>query len=265
MATTATALATVMKGRARVQSSEGISDATLESLITAGLTEHNPSLTFATLPTAQEELVILLGWIRLCVVRAGKAAQEGNLSGPSGYGQDRNTPYYKNMDLAKNLRAQYDSLAKSLGLAATQETQSVVVSDLLKPAVVHRGEATSEHYTPAPPVPVLALETDLNTEAVLIWTFPHWDQFYSFILFTSDSTTEQIYQDWNMASQTTTPRISNLATKLIEWYDNDVRAVKVTDLDRAKDQRFLLVVRSKTDTYSYSNEVVIEIPVPPAP
>jgi hypothetical protein len=259
---TAAAILALLKDRAQVQTSEELSDAFLTTLIDASLAEHNPSLSYSLLPANQVEPVLLLSWSRLANVRAGRFASDGNLSGPAGFGQDRSTPFAKNMQLAAELRKQYLSICIGLGIAAAGESSGVVVSDAVVPSDIRLEGALVEHESPAPPAPVLTITLQAEpTEVVASWTFPGFDRFEAFLLVNSEGDdVEAVYQDWNYISQSTVPRISNLATLISTIYQTDIRAVKVTNLNREVDQAFLLVVRTLDGMYSYSNQVTVHVP-----
>ncbi len=257
MATSAVTLAVTLKRRASVQASEDITDDDLAVLLTEALTEHDPDLTFTTLPTNQEYCVILLGWIKVCYVRAGKTSNDNNLSGAAGFGQDRNTPYYKAIDLAKQLRKEYESLCATLSIDPNPAAPSITVSTLRVLNTRYLGVAPLSE-APVPPAPVLSVTEDAGAEAVLAWTFTDFDDFNAFILYTV-SGTNPIYQAWNFNSVTGTPLVSDAAEQIGRYSVEDLRGLKLTEIDRTQITRLLLVVQSASGRYNYSNELTLPV------
>ncbi len=258
---TATNIASSLEKRASVQASEGITPSDLNELVTAALAEHNFALTFATLPDNQTELVLLLAWIRLCYTRASKIVNDANLSGAAGFGQDRNTPFAKNMQLAASLRSQYDFLCDKLGLDPTPAASSVVVSSLRMADALLSGAPVPLSVAPVPPIPVLSVVGDISgTSLIIAWTFAPFEYFYSFILLNLIGTIDPIIkQEWNIISQSTVPRTSNLATVLFTLHDPRQLSLKLIDIDRSQVQRYMIVAKSKAEDYSYSNEISLPI------
>lgn len=259
MALTTQKIASQLNTRARVQPSEGFDLSFLGQLVDAALIEHNSSLTIDTLPDNQGECVLLLAWIRLCYDRASSIVNNPNVSSASsGFGSDRNTPFQKNLQLAKSLRDQYISLCQSIGIDPSPEPNSIFVSSLIVSDPLKQDMAVPLSAAPTPPSPVLSVVSSNlgSSEVIIAWTFSEFDFFKSFTLFNLQGT-DPIRQDWNFSSQSSYPKINNIAQNLGTFYVEQLRSVKVTEVDLTQVQRFILVATSLSQTYSYSNEVVI--------
>lgn len=107
--------------KASIQPSESVSAEDFEELFTQAVLLHNSSYTVSpalcTVPEQESLPIVLLAWADLCFIRAAKFASQPNVSGAAGFGTDRNTPYYKQMDLRKSLLDTYTRTCQSLGLA----------------------------------------------------------------------------------------------------------------------------------------------------
>src|SRR5688572_26741086 len=108
-------LVTKLREDAVIEPSEGIADAKIEQWIRESIRKHDSTLDLTAIPDEEDEAVTLLAWIQLCYHRASKYSAEASTSGANGYGTDRNTPYYKLMDLAKHLQARYDRVVADSG------------------------------------------------------------------------------------------------------------------------------------------------------
>lgn len=251
---TVSSLVDQLKALASIQASELFAAGDLNSYMIAALRQHDKNMSAATLPVSEEEPVITLAWIKVCYVRASRYSSQPNVNGASGYGQDRNSPYNKNMDLAKNLMKRYTELVTDLGIehgGAGVSVGNLIVKDLsfdgLVPLIAN------------PNIPPLLLaETDFGeTFSVLDWTFDTFDNFREFLLFhlIGDA---PIFQEWNFNSSVGTPKISDNAKKVFSTLDYRATAVKITDLDKTLVNRFLLVVRSRSENFGYSNEITLQ-------
>ena len=257
-------LLTTLKLRSGVQSSDGIADATLEYFLNTSLAQHNPAYTFDTLPAREEELVILLAWIMVCETSASTSVNESNLKSSSsglagGYGQDRNTPFHKNLDFIKYLKQRYADLSRSIlnsdtGLSATEG--QVVMGTL------YRTNDEIDALTPlrTSPVPPIALSnaTPLNTSVVLKWSFPPFENYYSVVLF--KSSTPNIREEWNHDSVSDIPEISSSSERLVDIKDPTQRAVKVINLSPSTQYYFLAVLKTNSGRFAYSSEVSVTTP-----
>lgn len=247
-----------LKLDAQIQDSEGITHAMLDSYISDALKEHNAAYTIDTLPVKEVELVKILAWVRVCLTRASNAVNLSDLSGTQGYGQDRNTPYRKNIDMAASLKERYAELAPRLTQATIVPEGVVVVSS------VHLSAPEIDAPVPfnppvLPPLPVLTVTTPTATEAVLSWTVQSFSFFAEFIIVALNHDTDSLLQEWNFNSVSTIPKIHDSAQILYRSYTPSLRSIKVTSLDRATKLRFAVVVRSQTNEYTVSNECVLNV------
>lgn len=256
MPTTQAAVQAKLVSWARIQATESISDADQKDCVDGGLAEHNPELSYPTLPDNQVEPVVILAWIRLNDLRAGKVSQTNNTSTP-GFGADRSTPFDKLMKFNEELRKRYDTLCARLGIGSSSASSIVVGNNRIKDA--RTGEQTPDYAAAAPPAVLLTQDLLISTELVVSWTFGKFDFFDSFILIQLTHPTALIYQSWNYTSTTSIPRINNSAIVIGQFYAQDLRSLKIEGIDRAFLQRFMVVARSINGLCTYSNELVIAI------
>lgn len=259
MASAATLLAD-LKFRAGVQTNEGFTDDQLTGLLTTALAAHNPSLnSIGLLPDAEGILVTYLAWADLCEIRAARFAFAQNTSVPSGFGQDRNTPYYKCMDMAKMLRKRYSDTCSALNISTGAFAPKISTLSAVVPeydALTPTGEE--------PTLPAIALKladgesTTEGTTYVLQWAMQQFTNFHSFELYHIVGS-DPIYQSWNWDSTVfpNTPQINDSASLIKTITNESTRGVKVTNITKTSTNRFLLVVRSASDSVGYSNELVI--------
>ena len=195
-----------LKSQASIQVSEvGLDNTLLDSFIAAALSEHNPSYTLATIPDIEEELVLLLAHIRVCIWRANDAARNGNLnSSGSGFGEDRTSPVSSNLKVADRLRLRYDQLCGRMGLPSTAQQGTVSVSSNLVDDATLNGAMVPLSEAKDPPAPLLLLRAVVadNTKVIASWAMPsEVFDFDAYLLFLLDSGSD-IFQNWNWNSST---------------------------------------------------------------
>lgn len=251
-----------LKRQARVQPSENFTDPDVEGFINAALREHNSNYTIGTLPAAEEELVLLLGWIRLCHSRAAQWAQAADTGGQARLGQDNDTPFKKNMSLAKSLKLRYDELRIGLGLESKSDVIEVSTStaqDTWTEAEVPL--ALSRPLT----APVLSLAAGESlaegTTYILKWTVERSENFQEWRLFhmaTASNGAATIREEWNQFSAAKTPQISDAAALVKTISDQQILCLRVTGVDKSQRNLFLLVAVSRSGKYSYGNELELK-------
>lgn len=261
MATLST-LRDALKRQARIQASENFTDADVDGFLNSALREHNSDYTVDVLPAAEEELVIILGWIRLCHSRAAQWAQSADTGGQARLHQDNDTPFKKNMSLAKSLRERYDSLYLSLGLeekATSIEVTTVTAQDAWVEAEVPLS------LSRALEAPVLSLASGesktTGTTYILKWTVERSENFQEWRLFhlaTDPSSTDTIRQNWNQFSTAKTPQISDSASLVKTISDQQILCLKATGVDKTKRNLFLLVAVSRSGLFSHGNELELK-------
>jgi hypothetical protein len=255
--------AVIDTGEAPFTASDG---AFMDTLLTEALARHNADYSFDTLPSREYPLVIILARIRVCDIRAQRFANDPSFSGTSGYGQDRNTPFYKTTQLIKVLQDQYASMAAALGVEVSTDaaTSAVHVSTLR--IMDSRVDAYLPTSVDLPPVPTLSIENadpDDDLEAVILaWVLPVFDNFHSYRLavleLAAEDTTSVILQPWNEASTTGIAGLNN-SVEIVELaIEQTTKQTKLTGLTDDKNYRFVLVVTSRSDLITLSNEVVLE-------
>ena len=102
----------------------------LTNYLASAFRQHGTVDSLAVLPTAQYDLVVILAWEKVCLFRANAFARASSQSAPQGFGQNKDTPYYKNTLMAKELRERYNRERIQLGLSSMDSgaTNSVQVS-----------------------------------------------------------------------------------------------------------------------------------------
>jgi len=111
---TLTEIADKLTVRARVEDSEQID---VLALVQDAVEQHNSSWSGTdTVPLSHSFPVLLLAWIGLCKQRASNYVNQSSTKTGSGvvFGTDRDTPYYKNMQMAKELQKQYEESIKKI-------------------------------------------------------------------------------------------------------------------------------------------------------
>ena len=233
------------------------SDNRLGAFIEGAVVQHNPRLTLATLPLSLEEAITTLAWVKLCLVQAAEAAKDPNLRGPTGYGSNRNQIYDSLIALSEKLYKRYQMLAQAAG--STDGAGSIVVGqlvvrdqrfDCLVPLL------TNEN------IPAISLAVDNATDTtsnyfILHWEFPAYENLFTFaIIALIGNGTDPIYQVENYTSASGIPCINDAATIVSTTRIARLRAFKITGIDKTVQARFMVVVRSASDTYAYSNELL---------
>jgi hypothetical protein len=236
----------------------------LETLLGDAIVAHNPNLVVATLPDKEITLVMLLARVKICHLRAQKMAGESNLSGTGGYGTDRNTPFYKLMALAKELKAEYIALAAQLGVdvPSDQPQGQVTVSSLL----IESGGlgVRTPLRVNMPPCPVLTL-TSADTSAgsiLLTWVIPDFEDFrrYRVALISfpiGEEDAHSVLDPANSFEESEIPGILQSATIMDLALLQSARAVGLSGLDLSnKNYAIVLVVENTVGNISLSNQIL---------
>ena len=231
------------------------------TIIGEAIASHNPLYSIDTLPDTEEGLVILLATAKVCRMRATKYANDNSVSGAGGFGQDRDTPYYKNKDAEQKLLESYATECARLGIAAISMPSISVSSLRIKSdtlgIIVPLG-------TDRPPSPYLSyVKATDGLSALLSLTLPSFNNFDSYQLavlpvLLGDSATTVLRQEWNEDSSCGIPGLANLAEITALTLPQTTHQLKLEELDLATyDYKVVLVVRSAAGYYSYSNEFSI--------
>jgi hypothetical protein len=238
---------------ANIQSSENFTTASLTAYICRAIKMHDKNLTIQTIPCDEEEPIVTLAWIKVCLVRASKFAREANISGAKGFGMDQKTPYDKQMDLVRKLTDRYSELCAKLRINRNQVVLGqIFVRDDIFDALVPLFQT--------PDAPVILLRAGCvssNGVVVLQWSVENYSDFFQVLVFWYENQLAPIYQEWNFDSANGIPNTNNSATVLHTFNDPTVLSAQVTGLDPTQTHRFLLVFRSRTYRYIYSNELVV--------
>jgi hypothetical protein len=268
MATTTLAeMVASLKFKSQVQSSENFDDPeALELLVTEAGEKHNSTYvisgTSCTVPANEKEAIVLLAWIELTFIRAQKFATESQ-SGGGGFSTDRNTPYYKLMDLAKKLDGRYKEVCTTLGLQTFYGSGGITSSEVTVESLDLSAQTPLETSLP-PTAAVLtaspAAQANGDGTVVLSWTFKDNGNF-AFYAICHIEGNESLIQDWNFESESGIPRIHDSAnvTKITRMDQKSAKVLELTVSSGTKN-RFVIAVGSKSGKYSYSNEIVLTQP-----
>jgi hypothetical protein len=243
-----------------VQPSENFADPNdFNRIVVRAATRHNKAYTCAvdscTIPTTEHFAVVLLAWSDLSIIRASRfATQASTTQSGTMFGTDRNTPFYKCMELSKKLGEQYEEECKSLGLEIYAGYGSVSLSTVTCENVDLEAQTPIEFALNPPAISLTAADVQGDGTAILRWTQDFHTNFATYKLFYH---TSEIYQDWNITSARC-PRINADAQFVGALNDQASKAIKLTDLSTVSGttHHFLIVCVSRSETYAYSNEVV---------
>lgn len=265
--TTLSKLADKLRKNSRVNDSENFAYPNdYNDIVVDAVYQHNPqySVTEAScnVPLREEYPVVLLSWSMLCVIRASKFASESQGS-QGGFSTDRNTPYYKLMDLSKQLKKMYLDVCGALGLDSFAGAKNVHASEVVVENL-DLGAMTPVELSLDPP-PVL-LETvpanKVNDDGTLLvkWRQDLFQNFSHYYLVHKEGT-DDLWQEWNFNSKSV-PRIHDDAIIVGKINDQEIKAVQVHDLTVTPGtiNHFLLIAVSKSGKYSYSVEVKLTQP-----
>lgn len=279
MATSAeirTTLVARLKGKAGISDQEEVISS-LPDFMDEALMEHDPLYApagvanYTLLPLSEYELVLILAWIRVCEFRASNAAPQPSLRGiagqgvGSGFGGDRDTPFKKNMDMAKYLRTKYDDLKAQLEADEDEQgSGDITIGEL------YRKDEVLDIAVPMGSVPQLnapALTVgDIVGEAagaanlgsvVLLWNGVLSTYFSEFVVFRSSAA--NIKQMWNKDGVDGVPFINPGSTKVYTTTDNMTQGMKEQNL-AAGTYYYVLLLRDSSNMWSFSNEVSVVIP-----
>lgn len=255
MATIATLLEQ-LRSVARIEDSDNLDQSQLELFLTQAMTQHNTGYTYASLPASEEEAVVILAWIRVCLDRATRAAITPGTSGPNGFGQEGESVYSKNTRLADKLRERYAALT---GALRVRSSEGVTLGTLLRDDDELDAQVPlSASVSPSPVIlsaPSGQSDT-VGTTHIVEWSSEWYSNFSDYLLFHVEGATS-LFQAHNFNSDSGVPRILNGATLVASFSDQDQKSCQISELDKSQTNRFLIVSRSRSGKYSYSNELVL--------
>lgn len=261
-------------GRAGISAQESC-NTYLDSYLDEAVAEHDSSYApagvadYSLLPVSEYELVLLLAWVRVCEFRASNAAPQPSLRGVgAGFGSDRDTPFAKNMAMAKYLRQQYDNLKSTLESQESENgTGDITLGEL------YRKDDLIDAAVPLTVAPLLKAPTlsyasvvDVQTggadlgSVIVSWTAVLSEYFSELFLF--KSSTAGIVQMWNETPASGIPFVSADASQIYATTDNFSKAVKNTSL-AAGTYYYVMAMRDTNGRYSFSNEIAVTIPATP--
>lgn len=230
--------------------SEEFSDQKLEQWLNDAIRRHDPTANPAAIDDTEDEAVVLLAQIQLCYARAAKWANDPSVSGGAGYGTDRNTPYYKNMDMAARLQDRY---ARIVLEGASDPTNQIVQGHLtvINPEI----EAVVTGDLPIIPVVLSKIGVD-GTNISLKWQMEYVPDFADYFFYVDTAT--GIYQVEKIDTNSEgVPKLRDTADLVHKLDDQFLRAVEFIDAQPNTDYYFILVMKTRRGTYYYSNEVFV--------
>lgn len=264
MATTSLdSLVSDLKFNSQVQTSELFADpADYEKVVIRAGKKHNSSYVISsvtcTVPLEEHDAVVILAWAEFCVIRAGKFAIAPNAT-QQGFGTDRNGPYYKLMDLAKNLRAQYQETCQALSIATYAGSGAVAQSEVTVEDLSLGAQVPVEVSTP-PPSPVLTSDAQVASDGTIIitWKCPTFKNFQKYVVLQIQGAAA-ILQPWNIGSASGISFTNDSVTNAGEFETQQATSAKLINLTKTIGtiNRFVLAVVSRSGKISFSNEVVV--------
>ncbi len=261
-------LITRLRNQAQINQQEAVFNdtAVLNDVMDAALIEHDADLGidtagYAALPVREEELVLLLAWIRVCYARASFAAPQPSLITPGhmAFGSDRDTPLKKNLALAKALRERYDQLLSDLEGDESDDAEGAA-GDITVGEFYRTDEVLSTHVplltAPQMPAPVIAQRAVGAGYAIIGWEKMSSSTFRELFLFQSSSA--GIHEEWNNDGLGGIPFVKSTATQIYSTTDNIRKAAKITSL-AAGTYYFCAAVRDSSGNYVFSNELTVAV------
>lgn len=242
-----------------LQPAAGETEILLDVLLSDAVRLHNPNYSFATgisnVPSREEIPIRTLAHAQVQNARASVFSTQANApsSVAGGFGTDRNTPYYKCVDLRDRLIAQYKEQCASLGIPTG--SGGMIEGELLS------FERMIKAQVPSPfnriPSPSIGGQANIeNGEWIIEWDFPPFPDFYQFVLF-YDTGDVAIHDPTNQDSNTGYPQIRDDLEPAVAINNGDQRKVKLTGLVSDNKHRVLLVMVARNAKMSYSNEYTL--------
>lgn len=260
-----TTLVTRLIAKAVVTQQEAVY-AEVGSLLDEGYIEHLPDAApnYTALEVRDYELVLLLGWERICLSRASFYAPQPSLnmkSGAPGFGSDRDTPFEKNTKLATLLRKRYETLRSAISENSDDDDDTNPSGDIFVGELIRHDDILGVNVpisaAPAITSPTAALGAISGNTAVVSWTGTKHDEYADTRVLLSN--TAGIYQNWNSDGTNGVPYASSTSTVAFTTIAAKGRAIKLTGLVSGT-YYLVVVVRSLVDDYAYSNELTFTIP-----
>lgn len=266
-----------LKGKAGISQQEDCVQH-LDGFLDESLVEHSvkycpsDSPDFTLLPFREQELVLILGWIRVCEFRASSAAPQPSLrafgSGSqagAGFGGDRDTPFKKNMDLVKYLRDKYVDLRARLEDSKDEQGSG----DITLGELYRHDELTdvSVPFRSAPLLnaPQLSLDSVTGVAAggvslgvaTFSWTAVSSENFAQLYLVRNSSA--NIQQMWNQDGVDGIPFVNPGTVAVYNTTDNIAKGAHEIKL-AAGTYYYVIVMRDSSAQWTFSNEVSVVVP-----
>lgn len=228
-------------------------DTKVNDWLAKALAQHNRRYTFATLPSAEEDLVLFLAWIKVAMARAGAATQYFSLSGRAATG-DKSQIMRNNLELARELRIEYVTACGRTGINPAPEI--IVTSATILDESISGMTPINAHS--APEAITLSAGAVSGGTSVLSWTqamprdtFTHYQVFFG---------TTAGLQDLSTLTDDN-PRYPGIdaakATLLGTYTEIWKTAVKASGLVAGTTYYFVVVLTDCNRRLSISNEVSV--------
>lgn len=240
-------LVEILETEATIDASEEIEETTLLRWLRNAIAKHAPAYTVDNLPTTEEEGVILLARIDVCVYRASKHTDTPDVQVNS-LGADRSSVFTRNMTLAAQLRQRYDRLVA----ANSEGGSSVSQSRLFKESA--QDSSVSPTAVPASPVSMVAAKVSSTaTSAILsIQMGARSDYRDTLLVYRVGG---ENYVESNNELRYGVKRLHEDSLLIASSSDPADTQFEITDLTTGEEYYFMFVRVSSRGVSSYSNEV----------
>jgi hypothetical protein len=253
-----------LKIRASIMPDERLSptvaelDDYLSEIIHEAVTQHNVAYTVATLPAAEEMLVIILAQIEICYLRAEKTVKDAPLTTSQNVvgTLQLDSPFNKNMKLAERLTLRYEELVTAMGLASGVQTVISQTNAYIKSDRLDR--LFPFFAVPAAPPGLLTGVANSSTEIDLEWSVTPVEFFDRFFFFWK--VTPGVYLPTYPTGNMTVPRISSSAILIYDTRDQTEKGILAQGFDPASDNYFMMVTKTQQNKYTYSSEIKVITP-----
>ena len=248
-------LAAELQSLARIEGSEAITGDDVNNALVLALRTHDKFLSFETLPVEEEEPVVTLAWVKICLIRASHFSKQASVSGAAGFGKDAQGPYSKQIALSKSLMERYTDLCNRLRL----DKQRIIMGTIFRRDDMYDAMTPLLESVDAPRMLLSFQGTPqvTDTSVVLQWRIDKVTDYYQLYVYMYATDSDTIYQSWNWLPTITVPQINPSATQLSIIMDYTQNVLKVVNLDRSVPTHFLVALRSRSNKYAFSNEITL--------
>lgn len=246
-----------------VSQGESFNNERLTEFLTDSLTQHNSAYSWASLPANEELAIIFLSASKAAFDRAQKLANKPSSSVKSGsfntsVEADHQTPFDKNMKLYRAFLDRYEGYCASIGVSTNGSGGGIVKGRVTKRDSELEALTPLASSEPISSVLLSSAQGDDNTELILSWVSEAGFNFSEWVIFTLPSS-DSIHRSWNLNTNGGIPQINTSATKVATINDPTQKSVKITGINRAVDNSFLVVGVTRSQKFTYSNEILLTL------